>query len=66
MDEELLFAKRHFAQHAQGSQIMQAAGCRLALGDALVHQVANAAVRLLEDHIDQFARVDLGQLASNW
>ena len=40
---------------------MQISRGRLALGNAFVHQVANAAIGLLKDHIHQFAGVDLGQ-----
>ena len=61
MDEESLFAERHLARHAQCSQVRQAEGCHLALGDALVHQVGYAVVRLLEAQVHPFALADLGQ-----
>jgi enoyl-CoA hydratase/carnithine racemase len=61
VDEELFFAERHFAQHAQRGQVVQVARGGLALGDAFVHQVADAAIGLLKDHVHQLAGVDLGQ-----
>ena len=65
MDEELFLAEGHLAQHAEVGQVMQVAGRCLTLGDAFFHQVADATVRLLEDHIDQFSGVDPGQPRSN-
>ena len=49
--EELFLAERHFAQNAQGSQVVQVARSGLALCDAFVHQVADAAIGLFKDHV---------------
>jgi hypothetical protein len=50
MAEELFLAAGQLSQHAAVGQFVQVAGRGLTLGDALLHQVADAAVRLLEDH----------------
>ena len=65
VNEELLFAEGHFAQNAQLHQLFQVARGGLPVGDAFVHDVADAAIGLLEDHVHQFAGIDFGQAAAH-
>ena len=60
VDEELLPAERHFLQHAERNKLLEVARCRLPGGDAGgLADILNAAVRLLENQLDQLAGIDL-------
>ena len=59
VDEEFFTTEGHFAEHAGFDELLQVSRRRLAGSDAGVADILNPAVGLLEDQVDQFARVDL-------
>ena len=65
VNEQFVAARAYFLQHADGDEIFQVARGSLALGQILLDQVCDAAVGLLEDHVDQFATVDLREARMN-
>lgn len=60
MDKQFLPACLLFGKHADLHQFFQVDGGGLAFGDAFFDQVVDAAVRLLEEGVDQFATLGAG------
>ena len=65
VNEQFIAARGHLLQHADGDEIFQVAGGSLALGQIFFDEVCDATVGLLEDHVNQFATVDLGAARLN-
>jgi len=65
MDKKLLLAHLNLFQYANLYQIFQVTRCSLTLSNFLFDHIADTAIRLLENHIHQFARVGFRQLLTH-
>ena len=61
MQEQLVPSCRAFRKDTDSGQSLQVPGGCLPAGDPSIHHVADAAVGLLENQIQQFAAVDFRQ-----
>ena len=65
MHEEFFLSDGPLLKNAGGGKRFEVSRGSLAAGNLCFHQVGDPAVRLLEDHVDQFPTVDFRQLAAD-